>query len=243
MKRTLQMCGYMLLSLSIFLFSCSDDAKLKKNQKDYNLFLLSFIVYRSQGNCLRAEKQNGKGTIYCDRRERGVCNASDLIYTSGQQTARLSDINQIKKEALVDCDLAIASSGILGENVLTQSRQDILKQNNAYYSIDSCESSGILEAGKLFSYSDLSFINSNRGKVAVAADRISIGTFDQAAKASALNCVNTLIKDKLTGKYNEGLRNAISDNRSNARVKNISCSFTIASSTGDTCPANLNGYK
>ncbi|MCE9502027.1 MAG: hypothetical protein K8R21_16215 [Leptospira sp.] len=229
------------LCLYVATFCKNNDSEFREKQRNYNASMLLLIRYRGEGNCLRTERTStGKGKIYCDRRPRGLCNSSELILTSGEITSRFSLINDIKKQTS-DCNQSIAASGILLEQATTNTQSDTLNSNNLYNFIDQCENSNILSSSALFESSELDFLNSTKGRIAIAADLLNVSPGLQTTKDQAGGCLIYLVRDELTGAIREDLKKLITDNRIFAKVKNVSCLYS--DSTPNNCPANLDKFR
>ncbi|TGN10055.1 hypothetical protein [Leptospira ilyithenensis] len=228
---------FFLILIIIFVFDCGgNQSKLNKEKETYNLSLMIYYLYRSEGNCIRYQKTTEGWTIYCDQRSRGLCNTSDLIYTDSEKSAALSEISKINRELPNRCSQAILVSGVLQEKTLSLSEGDKINQENAYVVVASCVETGIQNANLLVNTSDLSFLNSTKGKIAIASEQTYNFEPDPVRKADALACLDYLIKDSFSGKPKEDLRTLLSDNRTKKRWKQVSC---VNNSSLTTCPPQV----
>ncbi len=241
--RSLFLTGkFTLLSLVLMILACKDnDSEFRNKELDYNSSMLYLIQYRNEGNCLRTERTgSNKGRIYCDRRPRGLCNSTELILTSGERTSRFSDINDINKYS-PDCGPTIAASGLLLEAETTNAQTDTINSNNFYNFIDQCENSNLVSNATLFTNQELDFLNSPKGKIAIAADVLNISPGQKSVKDQAGACLIHLVRDDLTGIVREDLKKIIADNRVLAKVKSVSCLFS--DTTPNNCPSSLDKFK
>jgi hypothetical protein len=226
-----------MLLLAIIL-SCNNvdglNTKKEKKQKT-DLFFLFLLQSRSKGNCLR--KDTSSSTAYCDRRSSGICNANDLILTSGEKAYNLSEGSDLIK-AVPSCNFSFLNSGIASDTVSSFSDQDFIQGNNSYSVVNFCEDLGITFSGSLINESELLFITSPRGRIAVAADKIantldSILTLTLPPGTSATQ-VKSEASACLTGGFLQAEKDLVSDLRTLKKIKAITC--TLKSGSANSCP-------
>ncbi|HMV43198.1 MAG TPA: hypothetical protein PK079_05775 [Leptospiraceae bacterium] len=228
----------LIIFLFLFINSCSnlDGIQNKKDTRNRNnIFSLYLIQQRSLGNCLR--KDNTNNIAYCDRRSKGLCNPNDLILTNGEKTYNLSDANDLLK-AVPSCNFSFLNSGISSDTITNQTDTDSLIANNTYSTVYSCESLGFSNAANLISELELLFLNSARGRIAIAADKI-VNTPDLLL-AATLPSTTTASQVKADAQtcLNEGFpqsqKDLVSDIRSVKRVKSVSCNLKTGATNSCT---------
>ncbi|MBK7054988.1 MAG: hypothetical protein IPH52_08040 [Leptospiraceae bacterium] len=232
------MLRIILLFFLIFLFSCSDMDGVKKRQetkKTVDFYILTLVQIRAKGNCLR--KDSSTNTVYCDRRSSGLCNLNELLLSSSEKAYNLTEANDLVK-AVPSCSFSFLNSGISSDAISTIADQDTFKANNTYSVITSCESTGIGSPETLITESELIFLNSSRGRIAIAADKVAntpdlalaltlpAGTSASQIKSDARSC--------LSGGFPEAEKDLVTDLRTLKRVKTISCSSK--SGVTNACP-------
>lgn len=227
-----------ILTILLFLiFHCADIDGIqtrKETKEKTDLFVLTLTQNRSKGNCLR--KDFSTNTAYCDRRSAGLCNPSHLILTNSEKGYNLTEGNNIVKE-FPTCSYSFSNAGFFFEPVADFVEQDKIWANNKYASVDSCEVLG-LNSSLLITESEYLFTISPKGRIAISADKIkntsdslllvTLRTMNNVrkVKSDALNCLET--------GFSQLERDLISDLRTSKRVKEITCSIEIGSSTA--CP-------
>ena len=195
-----------------------------------NVLFLYMIQLRTQGNCLR--KDNSNSIAYCDRRSSGLCNSNDLILTNSEKTYNLSDANDLIK-AVPSCNFSFLNSGISSDTITSQADSDSLISNNAYYFVSNCESLNIANTNNLISELELVFINSARGRIAVAADKIvntpnAVLSLTLPSTTSATQ-VKADAQACLDGGFPQSQKDLVSDLRTVKRVKSVSCNLKSGS--------------
>ncbi|MBE7412748.1 MAG: hypothetical protein L6Q54_01975 [Leptospiraceae bacterium] len=219
---------FLILSfLSFSIFQCNGNENTFKNRENsYNLSLLYFIKIRSEGNCLRIETKNSDiKNIYCDRRPMGVCNSNNLIYTNEEKNYRLKEISDLNKKT-TECISFILQSGVSTEKVTTENEEDVIKQNNFYKSIESCESTQIAtDYNTLTTYDEWIFLNSTLGKIAVMAEIASINPLNQSLQDKGKNCLNTILTDEVTGIIDNEKKKLIENYRNGIKKLNFNCTL------------------
>jgi hypothetical protein len=232
------MLRIILFIFSILLFSCSDldgVKKRKETKQKVDFSILALVQNRAKGNCLR--KDSSTNTVYCDRRSSGLCNLNELLLSSSEKAYNLTEANDLVK-AVPSCSFSFLNSGISSDAVSTIADQDTFKANNTYSVVTACESTGISFPETLIAESEFIFVNSSKGRIAVAADKVANtpdltlaltlppGTSVSQTKSDALSC--------LTGGFTQAEKDLVADLRTLKRVKAISCSSK--SDSANACP-------
>lgn len=230
----------------LILITCKDiDDKKKKedNTQKNNLIFLSLIQNRDKGNCLRIEKIATGNSLSCDRKPAGLCNANDLITTSAE---RINNLSQGAKfiELNPSCRDSFGSSGIALDKVQTFAEEDIIKANNTFQNLNTCETLELPATAGIINLIELEFINSAKGRIGISADRL-INTPDRILalslptgsnltqiKKDASTCLNT--------PFTKSEVDLIVALRTGSILKQFSCTFN---STLNPCPDKLNQYK
>jgi hypothetical protein len=181
--------------------SCNDIDGLKKQksnktQKD-SLFL--WVLYeRTTGNCLRYESNTQK--YYCDKRSLGLCNSSNLIYTTDERTLRLKELNEFK-DKIPSCEFFLVGSGVFTEEITDRSKEDFILTNNRYEKIISCDTSGLSIAKPVATETEFLFLESGRGRVGIFTENFSqlpnivlqtsLGSLEEVSlrKSQAMECL------------------------------------------------------
>ena len=197
--------------------------KRKETKQKVDFSILTLVQNRAKGNCLR--KDTSTNTVYCDRRSSGLCNLNELLLSSSEK-------------AYNSCSFSFLNSGISSDAVSTIADQDTFKANNTYSVVTACESTGISFPETLIAESEFIFVNSSKGRIAVAADKVANtpdltlaltlppGTSVSQTKSDALSC--------LTGGFTQAEKDLVADLRTLKRVKAISCSSK--SDSANACP-------
>ena len=195
--------------------------KRKETKQKVDFSILTLVQNRAKGNCLR--KDTSTNTVYCDRRSSGLCNLNELLLSSSEKAS---------------CSFSFLNSGISSDAVSTIADQDTFKANNTYSVVTACESTGISFPETLIAESEFIFVNSSKGRIAVAADKVANtpdltlaltlppGTSVSQTKSDALSC--------LTGGFTQAEKDLVADLRTLKRVKAISCSSK--SDSANACP-------
>ncbi len=230
-------------SAIVFFAECKgNEDDFRERENNYKATLTYLIKIRAEGNCLRSEKKdNGKSVLYCDRRPMGLCNAGDMIYTSGDRTFRLWEISDINKKTS-DCATFILQAGLSSESVTTDSEESTILSNNSYKAVAKCEDTGLAtDYSTLFTSAELTFIISTIGKIAIKAEAASISTASSSLQSKGKSCLDVILKDETTGSVSEDKKKVLENLRTGAKKTNVNC--TLGDSTSSSkCPDTVDAF-
>lgn len=235
------------LFLFFILLSCKDidDKKSKEDRKKTSDFIFLYSIRnRNEGNCLRVETTSTGKTITCDRRPSSICNSNIAILNSGEKLNLLNEARNFTSqnpECTTSFAIPVLGSGLSTDKVpINFEEEDRIKQNNYFEVVSSCESLGFQLSTPISTLSEFEFLTSAKGRIGIAADRIS--STSNFVLQQSLGSNFTTIKNEANTCLNKPFSREevelIQSIRSGTKLLQASCNFVTT-----TCPSSLEKYR